>query len=172
MKDISTIVILCGGKSTRFGLNKAFLKIGSITLIEYIIDKVKKYFKNVFVIVKKTDDAVKLQNLLKKVTVLEDRVQETFAPIIGLLTAVEEISEPVFFVLSCDTPLVDLNIIDIIIKSLGDHNAVIPRWPNGFIEPLFAVYRREPLRKSILEVLSNGKLDLNSVVFKIPRILY
>ncbi|WEU39801.1 MAG: molybdenum cofactor guanylyltransferase [Candidatus Odinarchaeum yellowstonii] len=172
MTDISTIVILCGGESNRLGSNKAFLKINSKTLIEFIISRVKQYFKNVFVVVKEPEDSLKIQNLVKNITVLEDKVKDVHAPIIGLLTAVEKIDEPFFFALSCDTPLVDLNIINILIKSLGDHNAVIPRWPNGFIEPLFAVYRREALRKSILSVLSEGKLDLNSVVLKIPKVLY
>lgn len=172
MTDISAIIILCGGKSNRFGLNKAFLKVNSNTLIEYVVSRVKSYFKNIFVIVKESDDALKIQTLIKNIKVLEDTVKNEYAPIFGLLTAVEKITEPVFFTLSCDTPLIDLNIVDILIKSLGDHNAVIPRWPNGFVEPLFAVYRREPLHKSILEVLSEGKLDLNSVISRIPRILY
>jgi len=170
--DISTIIILCGGQSSRLKTSKLFLKLGSKTLIEYIVDKVKKYFKNIFIIVKNTEDAERIRVFLKNVKILDDTVKDQQAPILGLLTAVEKVNESVFFALSCDTPLVDLNVADILIKSLGDHNAVIPRWPNGFIEPLFAVYRTEALGKSIREVLSEGRFDLTSVISKLSKVLY
>ncbi len=172
MADISAIIILCSGGPNPFGLNKAFLRFDSTTLIEYVVSRVKQYFTGIYVVVENSEDALKIKNLVKNVTILEDAAKDKGEPITGLLTAAEQVNEPFFFALSCDTPLVDLNIIDVLIKSLGDHNAVIPRWPNGLAEPLFAVYRREPLRKSILEVLSEGKTDLDSVILKIPKVLY
>ncbi|MEM2109396.1 MAG: hypothetical protein QW327_02790, partial [Candidatus Odinarchaeota archaeon] len=56
--------------------------------------------------------------------------------------------------------------------ALGDHNAVIPRWPNGFIEPLFAVYRKEALEQSIRQVLSEGRFELTRMVSKLSKVLY
>ena len=43
-------VILAGGKSERMGKDKLFLKLNNKVLIEYTIDKVKKYFKNFIII--------------------------------------------------------------------------------------------------------------------------
>ncbi|MEM2109946.1 MAG: molybdenum cofactor guanylyltransferase, partial [Candidatus Odinarchaeota archaeon] len=165
--NIGTIIILCGGQSNRLKTSKPFLKLGSTTLIEYVVNRVKKYFKNIFIIVKSSEDAEKIKAFLRNVTVLEDTVKDQQAPILGLLTAVEKISESVFFTLSCDMPLVDLNIVDMLIKPLGDHNPLIRRWPNGFIEPLFAVYRKEALEQSIRQVLSEGRFELTRMVSKL-----
>ena len=42
--------ILAGGQSKRMGKDKLFLKLNNKMLIEYTIDKVKKYLKNVIII--------------------------------------------------------------------------------------------------------------------------
>lgn len=172
MRDINTIAILCGGKSGRLGVNKALLKVDSSFLVEYVINRVKRYFKNIFLVTKSLADADMLKTLLRDVIVVRDSVTDKQGPIFGLLTAAEKTVEDVFFVLSCDTPLVDLNVVDILHKSIGDHNAVVPRWPNGFIEPLYAVYRRDALMKGIKQALSDGKYELAYLVSKIPRVLY
>ena len=45
-----TGIILAGGKSTRMGVNKAFLKIGGCTIIEEIFSKFKNIFSRVIII--------------------------------------------------------------------------------------------------------------------------
>ena len=42
--------ILAGGQSKRMGKDKLFLEFNNKKLIEYTIDKVKKYLKNVIII--------------------------------------------------------------------------------------------------------------------------
>ena len=42
--------ILAGGQSKRMGQDKLFLELNNRKLIEYTIDKVKKYLKNVIII--------------------------------------------------------------------------------------------------------------------------
>ena len=43
-------VILAGGKSKRMGKDKLFLELNDKMLIEYTIDKVKKYLKDMIVV--------------------------------------------------------------------------------------------------------------------------
>ena len=42
--------ILAGGKSKRMGENKLFLELNDKPLIEYTIDRVKKYFEKTIII--------------------------------------------------------------------------------------------------------------------------
>jgi molybdopterin-guanine dinucleotide biosynthesis protein A len=51
-------------------------------------------------------------------------------------------------------------------------NAVIPRWPNGFIEPLQAVYRIKPALEAAKKALSNGKLNMRSMVNRLRSVRY
>ncbi|MDH5459844.1 MAG: hypothetical protein OEW71_02260, partial [Candidatus Bathyarchaeota archaeon] len=50
--------------------------------------------------------------------------------------------------------------------------AVIPRWPNGYIEPLQAVYCTKPALEAAKNALSEGKLDIRSMVEKLRGIRY
>ena len=43
-------VILAGGKSRRFGGNKANAKLGDLTLIDHTIQKLKNRFKEILII--------------------------------------------------------------------------------------------------------------------------
>jgi molybdopterin-guanine dinucleotide biosynthesis protein A len=50
--------------------------------------------------------------------------------------------------------------------------AVIPRWPNGYIEPLQAVYCAKPAYESAKNALSEGKLNVQSMVDKLRGVRY
>ena len=51
-------------------------------------------------------------------------------------------------------------------------NAVIPRWPNGYIEPLLAVYRTEVAKAASNDALDDGRLDMQAMVDKLQGIRY
>ncbi|MHA1410229.1 MAG: molybdenum cofactor guanylyltransferase [Candidatus Odinarchaeia archaeon] len=172
MISIKTVAILCGGKSQRLGRDKAFLEVDSQYMIEYIIMRVKKYFKNIFLITKTADLKVKLQELFKNINIITDTVQNKHGPIFGLLTALESIKEEDIFILSCDTPLINLQVIDLIYQCLGEHYAVIPRWPNGYIEPLYALYKRIPVLNELKEFINSGEKKLGLLISKLPKVLY
>ena len=50
-----TGIVLCGGKSSRMGTNKAFLKLGGKYIIEIICDLMKCIFGNVILVTNKTE---------------------------------------------------------------------------------------------------------------------
>ena len=47
MRNDITGIILCGGKSTRMQTNKALLKLGEKTVLEIILDEMRKVFDKV-----------------------------------------------------------------------------------------------------------------------------
>jgi molybdopterin-guanine dinucleotide biosynthesis protein A len=170
--NINSIAILCGGKSDRIGFNKAFLKLNSEYLIEYVIKNAKKYFKNIFLIVKEVEEIRKIKPNINNSMIIEDTVRDKIGAIFGLFTALEKIDDEIIFVLSCDTPLLDYNIINMMFQSLGNNNAVIPRWPNGYIEPLYGIYRRDATLKILKEILAEKKYKLSYLISKLPKVLY
>jgi len=54
----------------------------------------------------------------------------------------------------------------------GGKNAVIPRWPNGYIEPLQAVYRTKPALEAAKNVLGEGKFNMRSMIDSLGGIRY
>jgi len=77
--------ILAGGQSKRMGKDKSFLEINDKKLIEYSIDKVKKYLKDL-IIVTNSDNEFFLKNNL---TVVKDCIEGQLGPLVGILTAMK-----------------------------------------------------------------------------------
>ena len=55
MTLINTAIILAGGKSTRMGFDKQLIKMGNITITEYIIKILKPLFENIIVVTNKLE---------------------------------------------------------------------------------------------------------------------
>ncbi len=87
-------VILCGGKSSRMGQNKALLSFKNQALLSYLIQKYKKIFKKVYLCCKEQNikdyECFGAEMLIEK--------SEVFSPMIGLYTALEVLQKDSFIV--------------------------------------------------------------------------
>jgi len=106
--------ILAGGQSKRMGMEKPFLEINNKKLIEYSIDKVKKYLKDLIVITNSEHEFFLRNNL----TIVKDCIGGQLGPLVGILTAMKwarENSSKYSWVATfpCDTPFFP----EIVIKS-------------------------------------------------------
>jgi molybdenum cofactor guanylyltransferase len=104
--------ILAGGQSKRMGEEKLFLDINNKKLIEYSVDKVKKYLKDL-IIVTNSDNEFFLKNNL---TTVKDCIEGQLGPLVGILTAMKwakDNSKKYSWVATfpCDTPFFPESII-------------------------------------------------------------
>lgn len=86
---------------------------------------------------------------------------------IGLFTTFKELQKLQYqkvFVLSCDNPSINYNVIEYIISHCVGFECCIPRWKNNFLEPLFAIY---PIEKAY-EV---SKQNLKNNIFKLTNLV-
>ena len=77
--------ILAGGQSKRMGQDKLFLELNNRKLIEYTIDKVKKYLKNVIIITNQENEFFLKKNLIT----VKDCIKGQLGPLVGILTAMK-----------------------------------------------------------------------------------
>ena len=106
-------VILAGGKSRRFGVDKCNTKLGNKTLIEHTISKIEKKFSEIFII--NNNKELQLKN--KNVFIIKDCIQGQLGPLVGVLSAmkwVEKNNKKYDWIATfpCDTPFFDISIID------------------------------------------------------------
>jgi len=94
------------------------------------------------------------------------------SPLIGALTGFENANGKHSLLLPCDTPLVSRDILLLLHELCIGKNAVIPRWPNGYIEPLQAVYCTKPAIKAAKKALDEGKLNMCSMIDKLRGVRY
>ena len=86
--------ILAGGQSKRMGQDKLFLELNNRKLIEYTIDKVKKYLKNVIIITNQENEFFLKKNLIT----VKDCIKGQLGPLVGILTAMKWAKENEYFV--------------------------------------------------------------------------
>ena len=106
-------VILAGGKSSRFGSNKADAHLGDKTLLEHTISKVEKNFLEVLIVSNK--ESIKINK--KNVFLVKDFIKGQLGPLIGILSAmkwIEQYNKKYKWIATfpCDTPFFDDSIIE------------------------------------------------------------
>ena len=105
-------IILAGGKSSRFGEDKSNTKLGNKTLLDHIVDKIEKEFKEVLIISNNKKHNYKNE----KIYTVKDCIEGQLGPLVGILTAmkwVKENKKNYKWIASfpCDTPFFDIKLI-------------------------------------------------------------
>ena len=106
-------VILAGGRSSRFGSNKADACLGDKTLLEHTISKVENYFLEVLIV--SNNESIKINK--KNVFLVKDFIKGQLGPLIGILSAmkwIEQYNKKYKWIATfpCDTPFFDDSIIE------------------------------------------------------------
>jgi len=147
-KDI-TGIILAGGKSLRYGQNKALVEVDGMRLIERVISVMQPLFENLIII---TNTPLEYDYL--QLPMYEDLIKG-LGPIGGVYTGLEAISNESGFFVACDMPFLQRDLIRHMVKIRGGFDAVVPRvdWK---IEPLHAIYARSclPTIKKLIDTQS------------------
>jgi molybdopterin-guanine dinucleotide biosynthesis protein A len=128
-----TGVILAGGKSSRYGENKALVQLNGTPLIERVMEVMASLFQQVILITNTPQAYAHL-----KLPVHEDRVKG-LGPIGGIYTALHVIPEDRAFVVGCDMPYLNGELIRHMVDIRGGYDVVVPRI-RGKIESLHALY--------------------------------
>ena len=110
-------VILAGGKSRRFGADKAVAKLGDKSLIDYTINKLEPKFAEILVI---TNNPIQVSK--NNIFFIKDTLAGQLGPLVGILSAMEWVKnndKNYEWIISfpCDTPFFEEEIIDKVINS-------------------------------------------------------
>lgn len=131
-----TGILLAGGKSSRMGENKSFLKICDKTIIERIAELIKSIFSEVIVITN-TPDEYKFLNL----PLFED-VFKWRGPLAGIHSGLIHSNTEKNFVISCDVPLMTKEMIEYIVN-FQTRKPIVFCKAAGYHQPLVGVYHKE-----------------------------
>ena len=135
---MKTALILAGGKSSRFGQNKALAPFGATSLIEHIIDQLEPLFENIIISANSPSDFTPL-----RLQVCGD-VLPGGGPLAGLHSGLKASNDEYVFVTACDMPNISVELINKMRETIHEKkpDAVVVK-RNGFIEPFHAFYSRE-----------------------------
>lgn len=165
-------IILAGGFSNRFGQDKGLLLLAGKPLIRRIMHAIYGIVDETIIVV---SSKVQAENFAKvtgsNVRIVID-ANDMQSPLIGALTGFERAYGEYSLLLPCDTPLVSRDILLLLLELRTNKNAVVPRWPNGYIEPLQAVYCTKPAVEAAKKTLNAGKADMRSMVDGLQGVRY
>jgi molybdopterin-guanine dinucleotide biosynthesis protein A len=165
-------VVLAGGFSKRFGQDKGLLKLGDKPLILYILDKVSTVVDEALVVVSSKSQEKAYTCLLKRKAKIVIDKYKTQNPLVGALTGFEKAQGKHSLLLPCDTPFISSQIASFLLELCVNKDAVIPRWPNGHIEPLQAAYYTKSALNIANKALENKKQNMHSMIASLKKVRY
>ncbi len=142
-----TGIILSGGKNLRFNqVNKAFLKIGSETIIENIIKKFKLLFNEILIVTNAIEPFKYLNYQLSNysIRIVKDIIPDK-GSLGGIYSGLVNSKSEYNFIVACDMPFINIKLVNYLLEHVDGYDIVIPRLndrslPNNGFETLHAVY--------------------------------
>ena len=147
-----TGIILCGGKNTRMGKNKAFIEIDGERIIDRTIRTFGEIFKEIILVTNSP-----LEYLDLDVRIVTDIVKGK-AALGGIYTGLFHSSREHAFVCPCDMPFLNGDFIKYMMEKVKGHDVVVPAPPDG-LQPLHAIYSRKCM-PSIKRLIDEDSLKI------------
>jgi len=147
-----TGIILSGGRSTRMGKNKAFLRVGGERLIDRTVRLFRAVFREVIIVT-----ASPLDYLDQETVIVTDILPERGA-LGGIYTGLFYAGEEQAFVAACDMPFLNHSFLEYMASLATGYDIVVPAPPDG-LQPLHAVYSRRCL-PAIRDLLERKRLQI------------
>lgn len=167
--------VLIGGRSSRLGVDKATVELGGMTLGLRAVNTIQKAFSNKDVtFVAGNAGQFDIKALFDGRPVVFDLI-EGRGPLGGLHTALSYARTPWIFVLACDYPFVSSQLLKLLGNLVSDEfGAIVPRQPDGRLQPLCAFYRTKTALPIVDEIVNRQRVPppLNEIVASLsPRIV-
>jgi molybdopterin-guanine dinucleotide biosynthesis protein A len=157
-----TGVILAGGKATRFGKNKAYAVFQETPFIQRILRVMCSIFSDLLLV---TNTPEVYSSLPIKIIVDNEPYQ---GPLGGIATALQASLHEKIFVVACDMPLLETEVIREIIEQGQHFDAAIPIH-KAHREYLMALYSKVLLGK-MNDFLKQGRFSLKEFCKNLPNI--
>lgn len=139
-------VILAGGKSSRMGQDKAFLKIGNRTIVEYQLQRLSPLFEELLL---STNLPEKFAHL--GLETVQDFIPDR-GPLVGIYSSLLKARYSHLFAIACDMPFISPGLITYMKEDCKDYDVTVPETERG-LEPLHAIYSKTclPVMKGYID---------------------
>lgn len=151
-----TGIILSGGKNSRMGLNKAFLEINGVRLIDHILSVYRKIFSEIIIV---TNEPLAYTGFPDTMIVTD--IYKGKGSLGGIYTGLFYARHDYAFVAACDMPSLNIDFILFMIEQIGKYEIVVPELPEGF-QALHAIYSRRCL-PAIKRMILADKLKISGL---------
>lgn len=154
-------MILAGGRNSRIGENKAFLRLGGHRVIDVLLDKFLMLFNTVILVTNepKLYEAYEREGE-KTVKIVTDVIPDK-GPMSGIHAGLVYAPDEWIMVAACDMPFISMELASYMVDRMEGFDGVVPR-VKGRPQPLFALYNKRCLAV-MDECLRQDKLKISRV---------
>ncbi|MFT5102761.1 MAG: molybdopterin-guanine dinucleotide biosynthesis protein A [Candidatus Latescibacterota bacterium] len=155
-RETTTGIILAGGKSSRMGRDKGLLALNGRTFMSHIIEALEPVVNDIIIVSNNSDyDIYKLKRIAD---ILKDS-----GPLAGLYTGLFHSETENNIVLSCDVPLINTAVLNILIEGFETEKDVIHIKSEEKNMPLIAIYKKKCM-PHFLKRLHDGERRLQTAI--------
>ncbi len=151
---------------------KQNVELGEKNLLQHVLDVAVQLSKEIVVVYATEDDSTLILN--KKdlnIITTKDR-REGLGPMMGIYSGMKELSADYSVVLPCDSPFLSVPLMRALIEKAVNYDAVIPKWPNGYVEPLHSVYRLSSSIPAIESAFDVGERSVLDMIKRLDSVRY
>jgi len=150
--------ILIGGRSTRFGADKALAEFEGETLASRAVRIVEDAFPGInTTLITASTDQFSSNAILPQRSVVSD-LKPGYGAWSAVHAALSHSGEQFTLVVACDLPCVTADFLREIAEAVSDDvDAVVPRQPDGKLQPLCAIYRTSVVLDMVEAELSHAE---------------
>jgi molybdopterin-guanine dinucleotide biosynthesis protein A len=145
---------------------------GGKTLIAHIIGKLQDLGDEYVVSIGRNGAPEDYRRLLPNNTLVIQDTVDFQGPLAGFMTALNECKSDVCFLGACDMPFIEPKIVEYLFSGSSEYSGAVPKWRDGRLEPLHAVYDCNAARQASRRVIDQHALSMISLVDHIPRIRF
>jgi molybdopterin-guanine dinucleotide biosynthesis protein A len=165
-------LILAGGRSTRFGGEEKSLKlIGGKRMICRVIDALCPTVDELIISVRDERQRDLLYPFISGHEFVYDEVRG-IGPLSGVYAGLGRAKGDYVAVVACDMPMISASAIRLLFEKARGHEAAVPRHPDGLIEPLHAVYKKEPMLRAVKESVEAGERKISAPLMRLKDVVY
>ena len=157
MIDVEAFILI-GGKSSRLGVDKAFVQLDGKSLMDRAVETLRGALPEARVTaVAASQSQFAIKAITSGIPFIFD-LYEGRGPLGGLHAALALARSPWIFLLACDYPFVSADLIQLLASKISDESgAVVPLQKDGRMQPLCAFYRVESAIPLIAEILERPR---------------
>jgi molybdopterin-guanine dinucleotide biosynthesis protein A len=148
-----TGIVMCGGLSSRMGQNKALLKLGNFTIIEHVIEVLKPLCNDIILSVNNHDLDFLPYRKIKDIF-------DDIGPISGIYSTLMESETDENFIVSCDTPFINKELLSLFQSEAKNYDIVLPVYKNK-IQPITGLFKKRVLWDIELQLEMKNYVPVN-----------
>ncbi|RIL02669.1 molybdenum cofactor guanylyltransferase [bacterium] len=152
-----TGLILAGGKSTRFGSDKASAVVAGKPMLQWVAQALQVACDRL-VIVRAAEQVLPRLELAKSAVVVEDR-WEARGPLAGLASGLPAVETDYCFAASCDAPLLQPRLVQFLADRARGHDVALVEVARR-LNPLVAAYRAATCLPGFEKAVERGDLKI------------